>query len=87
MYCAIISGLFVGLVVYIIYLWNKANQNETARLYRWLDDILDRIAAGDAEKYAFVYRIKYDILEKQEKKIREEEEVEKAPPLFTQQRR
>ena len=90
MYYAIICGLFVGLLVYIIWLWDKSRGKETKRLYAWLDDILDRIGSEGIEQYALTQRIKYEILSQAKQSTTAptgpKEEV-KVPPAFVQQRR
>jgi len=42
-------------------LWRKDNEKETKRLYRFIDDIFDRVSAGDVERYAFTQRVKREL--------------------------
>ena len=63
-----ICVVLIGLCGFIFWMWHqdkklchKNKTDEAKRLYAWLDDILDRIAADDAERYAFCRRVKFEI--------------------------
>jgi len=88
----------VGLCGFIFWMWHQdkklchRNKTEEAkRLYAWLDDILDRIDADDAERYALCRRIKYEIPQTVKKaatpNIPNQATEDKTPPLFVQGKR
>jgi hypothetical protein len=85
MYYAIINIGAFALVGYVIYLWQKDKKSETKRLYTWLDDMFDRIGAGDIERYAFTQRIKYEVGKTQA--VDEPPTDTKNPPKFVHQKR
>ena len=58
---SIICGGLIGLIAFVIYLWHKSVQSETKRLYKWQDDMFDRINSETIEQYAMIRRIKYDM--------------------------
>lgn len=91
MYGWITSIVLVGLVGFLIWLWRRDANKETARLYRFIDDMFDRINSNTIEEYAMTNRIKHDIGVQtrnvpQTKKKRDIVE-EKVEPKFVHQRR
>ena len=91
-YIAIVSVVALGVVGFVIYLWQKDKRDETDRLYAFIDDIFDRINSGTIEQYAFTQRIKKEIFKTQQQVENPEAKIEKAiergkiPPKFVQTR-
>ena len=55
------SVAIIGLIAlcgYVIYLWQKDKGKESKRLYRFVDDLLDRVGAEHLHDYALSQRIK-----------------------------
>ena len=94
-YLTIIGCFALVLCGFILWIWqndkkhcHQNNTEEAKRLYRFIDDMFDRIGADTLESYAFTQRIKKEILKQQmvqpEAKIEEAIEHGKVPPLFSQ---
>jgi hypothetical protein len=54
--------MFIVLVGFILWLWQRDKNAETNRLYKWQDDMFDRINSDTIEQYAMTHRIKHDIM-------------------------
>ena len=83
-----------GLLGYVIYLWQKDRGKESKRLYRFVDDLLDRVGAEHLHDYAMSQRIKMervgqmvDVPPTTNKEIAKDAENAQQPPAFVRKTR
>ena len=89
----IVCGFLAVLVGFVLWLWREdknhchANKTEEAkRLYKFLDDMYDRIASNNIEQYAMTYRIKRDIAVQTINAPREPSDEKQELPFVHQKR-
>jgi hypothetical protein len=86
----IVSVALVVLVGFVLWMWRSDKKHchnvkteEAKRLYRFIDDMFDRINSDTIEQYAMTHRIKKDIMVQTiDERVAEAEDVGKTPPAF-----
>ena len=91
LYFTIIGLGAFAVIGFIVWLWQRDKNKETDRLYKWQDDMFDRINSDTIEQYAMTHRIKKDIMVQTVNVPQTRKNVppteEKGEPAFLHQKR